>query len=58
MAAATTGSPKTSPHLPKGLLEVTMTEARSYLDEMSWKKRLAASASKGMYPTSSITRSG
>jgi hypothetical protein len=29
MAAATTGSPKTSPQRPKGLLEVTITEARS-----------------------------
>jgi hypothetical protein len=29
VAAATTGSPKTSPQRPKGWFEVTMTEARS-----------------------------
>ena len=34
---------------------VIVAEARSYLEEMSWKNRLAASASKGMYPTTSIT---
>jgi hypothetical protein len=48
MAAATVSSPKTSPHRPKGLFEVTITLARSYLFDMSWKNRLAASASKGM----------
>jgi len=48
MAAATTSSPKTSPHRPNGLLEVTISEARSYLLETSWKNRLAASASNGM----------
>jgi hypothetical protein len=32
---------------PNGLLEVTITLARSYLEDTSWK-RLAASASKGM----------
>jgi hypothetical protein len=48
MAAATVSSPKTSPHRPKGLLLVTMRDARSYLLETSWKNRLAASASKGM----------
>jgi hypothetical protein len=42
IAAATTSSPKVSP--AKGLLEVTMREARSYRAETSWKNRLAASA--------------
>ena len=32
----------------KGLLEVTMRLALSYLDETSWKNRLAASGSNGM----------
>ena len=48
MAAATVSSPKISPHELKGLLEVTMTLAVSYRAEMSWKNRLAASASNGM----------
>jgi hypothetical protein len=33
---------------PKGLLLVTISEARSYLAETSWKNRLAASGSNGM----------
>jgi hypothetical protein len=48
MAAATTSSPKVSPQRPNGLLDVTMRLALSYLDETSWKNRLAASGSKGM----------
>ena len=34
--------------LPKGLLLVTMRDARSYLLETRWKNRMAASASKGI----------
>jgi hypothetical protein len=48
MAAATTSSPNTSPHRPKTLLLVTISDARSYLEETSWKNRLAASFSNGM----------
>ena len=48
MAAATTSSPKVSPHRPNGLLLVTIRLARSYLAETSWKNRLAASGSNGM----------
>lgn len=45
MAAATTSSPpKTSPHRPKALLDVTIKLARSYREDTSWKKRLAARA--------------
>ena len=48
MAAATTSSPKVSPYRPKGLLDVTISEARSYRLETSWKNRLAAYGSNWM----------
>ena len=42
MAAATVSSPKTSPHPLKGLLLVTIREARMSRAEMSWKNGFAA----------------
>lgn len=36
------------PHRPKALLDVTIKLARSYREDTSWKKRLAASGSNGM----------
>lgn len=47
-AATTSSPPKTSPHRPKALLDVTIKLARSYREDTSWKKRLAASGSNGM----------
>ncbi len=47
MAAAMTSSTKTSPQRPKGLLDVTIIEARSYRLETSCENRFAPSASKG-----------
>lgn len=51
MAAAIVTSPKHSVHRENGRLEVMMIDEVSYRVDMSWKKRLEASASIGMYPT-------
>ena len=40
------------------LFELTIMLARSYLDDTSWKNRLAASPWNGMEPTSSMMTSG
>ena len=42
----------------EGFVAGTIREARSFLLARSWKNRFAASGSKGMYPTSSMTRRG
>jgi len=57
MAAASVGSERYSPHSPTPLLEVMITEPRSYLAEMTWKKRWASAGPMGRYPISSMTRS-
>jgi len=55
MAEARVASPANiSPQLPKDLLDVIITGPCSYLLEISWKKRLAASLESGRYPSSSI----
>jgi hypothetical protein len=48
MAAATTGPPKTSPQRPKGLFVGDDDRGAFVAGGDEWKKRLAASASKGM----------
>jgi len=45
-----------SPQLPKDLLEVSIIGPCSYLLEISWKKRLAASFERGRYPSSSYAK--
>jgi len=55
MAEANVASPANiSPQLPKDLLEVIIMGPCSYLLEISWKKRFAASFESGRYPSSSI----
>ena len=54
MAVATVMSPKHWAHWEKARLDVTMMDPCSYRRETSWKKRFAASASTGMYPSSSM----
>lgn len=48
MAATTTGSPKISAQGENVLFELTISERRSYLDEIRAKKSAAASGSNGM----------
>jgi len=55
--ADTTGSPKISPNAVKALLELTITDPRSYREEISRKNRLAALTSEWMRPTSSTMMS-
>ena len=48
MAVAAMSSPKISPHALKGLLEVTIIDARSWREDTRLNMRLAASGSNGM----------
>ena len=47
VAAATTSSPRVSPHRENARLDVTMTDPVSYRLAMSWKNSDAAAVSKG-----------
>jgi len=57
MAEARVLSPaKISPQFSNDLLEISTIEPCSYILDISWKKRFAASLERGRYPSSSYVK--